>query len=294
MINHPGARLRAAINIHKPLVLAGVINAYSALLAEKAGIRAIYLSGAGVAASCFGLPDLGLTSLEDIVEETRRITSASEAPLVVDIDTGWGSPLMVARTIKALQRAGAAAVHIEDQPFEKRCGHREGKRVISVADMVARLKAAVEAKEDPSFYLIARTDALAIDDLEKTIDRINAYAEAGADAIFVEAITDLSQCQTIKKNCKIPLVINLTEFGKTPLWSAKEVGAAGADMVLFPLSVFRVMSQAALKAYQMIDVQGSTKELLPLMQSRDELYQFLNYEHYEKQMNQWLDRGSTL
>ncbi|MFA6916944.1 MAG: methylisocitrate lyase [Parachlamydiales bacterium] len=290
MLDRPGIRLRKAITVHKPLILAGVVNAYCALLADKAGIPALYLSGAGVANACFGLPDLGLTSLDDVAEEVRRITYVTSTPLIVDADTGWGSPLNAARTVKILSKAGAAGIHIEDQPFEKRCGHRQGKVVIPPKEMIERISAAANAKEDDSFLLIARTDALAVEGLNDVISRVKQYIEAGADAIFLEAVTEIGQYRQVKDHCPVPLIANLTEFGKTPSWTAQEVSAHGADIALFPLSIFRAMSFAAQNAYELLKNQGSTKELLPQMQNRAELYSVLNYEKYEKQMDAWLEK----
>lgn len=290
MTNYPGARLRAAIAANKPLILAGVINAYCALLAEKAGIPALYLSGAGVANAAYGLPDLGLTSLDDVAEEVRRITYISNTPLVVDADTGWGSLLNVARTVKILSAAGAAGMHIEDQPFEKRCGHRQGKIVISAEEMVDRIKAGVEAKQEASFMLIARTDALAVEGLSNTIERVEAYIEAGADAIFLEAVTQIDQYRKVKDHCKVPLLANLTEFGKTPEWSAQDIANQGVDIALFPLTAFRCMSFAAINAYKTLIDRGSSKELLSQMQNRNDLYSVLNYENYEKQVDAWLEK----
>lgn len=294
MPDYPGNRLRAAIKAHKPLILPGVINAYCALLAEKAGVQAFYLSGAGVANACFGLPDLGLTSLDNVAEEVRRITYVSSKPLIVDADTGWGGPLNVVRTVKVLSQAGAAGVHIEDQPFEKRCGHRQGKVVISSNEMQERIKAAADAKPDPSFLLIARTDALGIEGLNETIDRIGSYIEAGADAIFLEAVTQIQDYQTVKKAHNVPLIANLTEFGKTPSWTAQEVADNGVDIALFPLSAFRAMSHAAEAVYQTLVSKGTTKELQPQMQKRTELYSVLNYALYEKQMDTWLEKYRSL
>lgn len=294
MFRHLGARLRAAITAHHPLIVAGTINAYCALLAERAGMRAIYLSGSGIAAAGLGLPDLGLISLDDLAEESRRITAVTSLPLIVDGDTGGGNPLMVARTVKEIERTGAAGIHFEDQPFEKRCGHREGKAIISRLEMLDRLKAAVDAREDPSFVLIARTDALATEGLEKTLERVQAYKEIGVDAIFVDAVTSLDQIRAIKDACGILVLVNLTEFGKTPSWSAEQVAQAGADIVLFPLSAFRAMARAAEHVYKTISAKGSTEELLPSMQTREELYQILDYDRYETEIDAWMANRSRL
>lgn len=290
MFDYPGARLRAAISTHKPLIVSGVINAYCALLAERAGLRAIYLSGAGVANASFGMPDLGLTSLDNVVEEVRRITLATKIPLIVDIDTGWGSSLNVARTVKLIEHAGAAAVHIEDQPFEKRCGHRDGITTIPKEVMEERIYAAVSSKSDKSFYIIARTDAIASEGIDKALDRAAAYVAAGADAIFAEAVTELHQYRLFKEACKVPILANLTEFGKTPGWTAHEVAQHGADIALFPLSAFRMMSKAAETAYHEIVSKGTTKELLPSMQTREQLYKTLDYPQYEARVDAWLNK----
>jgi methylisocitrate lyase len=246
----------------------------------------LYLSGAGIANSAFGLPDLGVTSLENVAEEVRRIKGAVETPLLVDIDTGWGNYLMVGRAIKVLEAAGAAAIHLEDQPLAKRCGHRQGKEVVSIEEMCDRIKACVDARQDPHFAVMARTDAFAIEGLEKSIERAQAYISAGADMIFLEAMTELSQYIECRKHLKVPLLANLTEFGKTPLFSLQELTSAGIDMALYPLSVNRAMNLAALKVLQTVRTEGSQSSLLELMQSREELYGFLNYEFFEQQLEE--------
>ncbi len=290
MFNYPGARLRAAISTHRPLVVCGVVNAYCALLAERSGIRAIYLSGAGLANANYALPDLGVTSLDNVADEVRKITYVSSLPLIVDIDTGWGSPLTIERAIKVLEKAGAAAVHIEDQPFEKRCGHRQGVSTVPVEVMLERIHAAVSAKSDASFYIIARTDAIATEGIESALKRAALYAEAGADAIFVEAVTQIEQYNSFKQACNVPILANLTEFGKTPGWTAQEVARHGADIVLFPVSAFRMMSKAAETTYRQIAAHGTTKELVSSMQTRKELYEVLDYAKYEKMIDAWMEK----
>lgn len=279
-----GKNFREALR-EKPLQIVGVINAYVAMMAKKVGYKALYLSGAGVANSSYGLPDLGMTTLDNVLEDVRRITGAVNLPLLVDIDTGWGGPIMVERTIKEMARAGAAAVHMEDQPFSKRCGHRSGKEVISTTEMVDKIKAAVNAKPDSSFVVMARTDSFAIEGLEKMIERAISYRDAGADMLFAEALTDLEQYKVVKKAVGIPLLANMTEFGKTPLYTTKELANAGVDMVLYPLSANRAMNLAALKLLQTTRNEGTQLSLLDQMQTREELYGFLDYETFEKRFD---------
>lgn len=282
-MNHtPGSKFRQALNEQAPLQIVGTINAYTAIMAKKVGFHAIYVSGAGVANASYGLPDLGMTTLDNVLIDVARITEAVDVPLLVDIDTGWGNAFMIARTIRAMQRAGAAAVHIEDQIFEKRCGHRPDKRVIPKIEMVDRIKAAIDARLDPSFVIMARTDALAIEGLEKTIERCLAYEEAGADMHFIEAISTLEDYSKCKRELKRPILANITEFGKTPLFTIQELASVGVDMVLYPLSACRAMNLAALKTYQEIKSRGTQVHMLDQMQTREELYGFLNYEAYEK------------
>lgn len=282
--NSPGRRFRQALHANKPLQILGTINAYVALMAQQVGFNAIYLSGAGVANSSYGLPDLGMTTLDNVLEDVRRITSAVQLPLLVDIDTGWGPPLMVRRSIKSMIFAGAAGVHIEDQIFQKRCGHRPGKSLVSIEEMCERLHAANESRNeyDREFYLIARTDALANEGLEGVIKRGIAYREAGADALFAEAFVNLEDYETVKKEVQMPVLANMTEFGKTPLYTIKELDSVDVDMVLYPLSANRAMNHAALKVLEEIHEKGSQKDVLNLMQTRNELYSFLNYEEQEK------------
>ena len=268
------------IKENQPLVITGTINAYSALLAERAGIKAIYLSGGGVANASYGLPDLAMTSREDVLEDVRRIRSASDLPLLVDIDTGWGSALSISRTIKEMISAGASGVHIEDQVSEKRCGHRPNKEIVSCEEMIDRIKAAKDAQTDDNFLLMARTDAFAKGGLKEVIDRSNAFIEAGAGAIFPEAISTLKDYEEISKNVPKPILANITEFGMTPLFSHNDLADAGVKIVLHPLSAFRAMSKAAEKVYATLAFDGDHEGLLGKMKTRDELYDVLYYHMY--------------
>lgn len=281
-----GARFRTALEAEKPLQIVGTINAYSARLAERAGFQAIYLSGGGVAAASLGVPDLGVTTLEDVLVDTRRITDAVNLPLLVDIDTGFGSAFNIARTIRSLAKAGAAAVHIEDQVQAKRCGHRPGKALVSQAEMVDRIKAAVDARRDPMFVIMARTDALAVEGLERAVERAAAYVEAGADMIFPEAVTEPAMYAAFARAAGVPVLANMTEFGKTPLLKAAELGRSGVDMVLYPLSAFRAMSAAALRVYATIRTEGTQAGLLDEMQTRSDLYEVLDYHAYEQKLDE--------
>jgi len=280
-----GELLRQALAEEHPLQIVGVVNALIALLAQSAGFRALYLSGACVANSCYGLADLGLTTLSEVTEEVRRITACVELPLLVDIDTGWGSSLMVCRAIREIERAGAAAVHIEDQIFHKRCGHRSGKAVVSQEVMVDRIKAAVDSRNSSSFLIMARTDAVAIEGLECALARAQAYAEAGADLLFPEALFSLEQYRICKQSSGLPVLANITEFGKTPLFTKEELHAFDIDMALYPLSAFRAMNYAAKTALQTIRDEGSQKSFLSQMQTREELYALLNYSQLEEKIN---------
>ncbi len=293
MTNKPtaGGRFRLAIHEEKPLQIIGTLNAYAALMAQRTGYRAIYLSGAGVANYSYGLPDLGMTSLDDVLTDVRRITSQVDTPLLVDIDTGWGGAFNIARTVKQMIAAGAAAVHMEDQVAQKRCGHRPNKEVVSKAEMVDRIKAAVDAKTDPDFVLMARTDALQIEGLQGVVDRACAFAEAGADAIFAEAMTDLSMYKEICDAVPVPVLANLTEFGSTPYYALDELGAQGIAMVLYPLSPARAMQRAALNVMQAIRKEGTQKNVLDLMQPRSELYDYLGYHAYEDKLDQLFQQG---
>ena len=281
-----GKKFRDAIKNTSPLVIPGAINAYSAKLAERANYKAIYLSGSGVAAASYGLPDLGVTSLEDVLIDAKRITAATELPLLVDIDTGWGDSSEVSNTIVEMENAGVAAVHIEDQIFDKRCGHRPNKQIVSVAEMQERLKAAVDAKKDESFFIMARTDALASEGIEKAIERCSEYLKVGVDGIFFEAVVSLDEYKEFKKNFSAPLLANITEFGKTPLFTQKELSDVGVDIVLYPLTAFRAMSLSAEKIYNSIIKEGTQEPLLDIMQSREELYEILDYYNFEKQLDE--------
>ncbi len=280
-----GARFRKALRTHKPLPVVGTINAYTAMLAEQAGHHAIYLSGAGVANASYGLPDLGITSLNDVIIDVERITGASDLPLLVDIDTGWGGAFNIARTIQLMERAGAAAVHIEDQVSQKRCGHRPNKAIVSKAEMVDRVKAAVDARIDEDFVIMARTDALAVEGMESAIDRAIACVEAGADAIFPEAMLTLEDYKKFTTAVHVPVLANITEFGATPLFSQEELGSVGIAMVLYPLSAFRAMSKAATQVYTSILQNGHQNAVLDAMQTRKELYEVLGYHAYEEKLD---------
>ncbi len=272
---------KEALQNENPLQIIGTINAYTAIMAEKTGFRAIYLSGAGCANASYGLPDLGMTSLDNVLEDVRRITSVVKTPLLVDMDTGWGSELNVSRSVSQLIKAGAAAAHMEDQVSSKRCGHRDGKKIVETAEMVARIQAAVSGKTNPDFYLIARTDAMASEGLSSTIKRAQAYVEAGADAIFAEAFYTVDDYKTFAHEIQVPILANITEFGKTPLFTVKELQSVGVRMVLYPLSAFRAMNQAALNVYQVIRQQGTQQSVVAQMQDRKTLYDFLDYERFE-------------
>lgn len=281
-----GAKLRAAIASEQPLQVVGTINAYTAMMAEKVGHKAIYLSGAGVANASYGLPDLGMTSLNDVCEDIRRITAASDLPLLVDADTGWGGAFNIDRTVKEMIRAGAAGLHIEDQVAQKRCGHRPNKEIVSQEEMVDRVKAAADARTDSEFVIMARTDALQQLGLEAAIERAQACVAAGADAIFAEAVHTLEQYQAFTAALDVPVLANITEFGKTPLFSKQELAEVGVGMVLYPLSAFRAMNKAALKVYEHILADGHQRNVVDDMQTRQELYDFLNYHEFEQKLDQ--------
>ena len=280
-----GARFRAAIAAEKPLQIIGAINAYHALLATQTSYKALYLSGGGVAAGSLGLPDLGISTLEDVLIDVRRITDRVDTPLLVDIDTGWGGAFNIARSVKSVEKAGAAAVHIEDQVSAKRCGHRPNKAVVSQAEMVDRIKAAVDAKTDADFVIMARTDALAVEGLQSAIDRACACVEAGADMIFPEAMTELSMYKQFVDAVKVPVLANITEFGSTPLFTVAELATADVSMVLYPLSAFRAMNQAALAVYETMRKEGTQKNVIDLMQTRMALYDHLGYHEYEQKLD---------
>ncbi|MDO9150920.1 MAG: methylisocitrate lyase [Methylotenera sp.] len=281
-----GTRFRAALSAETPLQIIGAINAYHALLATQTGYKALYLSGGGVAAGSLGIPDLGISTLEDVLIDVRRITDVTETPLLVDIDTGFGGAFNIARSIKSIIKAGAGAVHIEDQVQAKRCGHRPNKAIVSQAEMVDRIKAAVDAKTDPDFVIMARTDALAVEGLQSAIDRACACVEAGADMIFPEAITELSMYQQFVEAVKVPVLANITEFGATPLFTVDELRSANVSMVLYPLSAFRAMNQAALNVYQAVRNDGTQANVVNTMQTRAELYEHLNYHAYEQKLDE--------
>ena len=292
-MNTPGQRFRQAIDEEKPLQIVGAINAYCALLAEQTGYRALYLSGAGVANASYGWPDLGITTLNDVIIDIDRITQASTLPLLVDADTGWGNAFNIARTVRAFIRYQAAGLHIEDQQQNKRCGHRPNKQLVSTGEMVDRIKAAVDARTDESFVIMARTDAIASEGLTSAMDRAANYIEAGADMIFVEAVTELSDYTTFSDRLHVPILANITEFGKTPLFTIEQLRQAKVDMALYPLSAFRAMSKAALNTYETIRAQGTQASIVETMQSRDKLYEFLHYYAYEQKLDQLFNKEKS-
>jgi methylisocitrate lyase len=288
-----GARFRKALTEESPLQVIGTINANHALLAKRAGFKAIYLSGGGVAAGSLGIPDLGITGLEDVLVDVRRITDVCDTPLLVDIDTGFGaSAFNIARSVRSINKAGAAAIHIEDQVGAKRCGHRPNKELVSKAEMVDRIKAAVDARIEDSFVIMARTDALAVEGIDAALDRANAYIEAGADALFPEAITDLPTYKKFTDVIKVPVLANITEFGLTPLFTTTELASVGVGIVLYPLSAFRAMNKAAENVYETVRKDGSQKAVLDTMQTREELYQRINYYEYENALDKLLGNGN--
>lgn len=282
----PGRRFRESVAVEKPLQVVGVINAYAARLAERSGFRAIYLSGGGVSAASLAVPDLGIVTLEDVLIDVRRIVAATDLPLLVDVDTGFGSAFNIARTVRSLIREGAAAMHIEDQVQAKRCGHRPGKELVPPEEMCDRIKVAVDARTDPEFVIMARTDAVAVEGLQPALERAAAYVEAGADMIFAEAVTELSMYAEFTRAAGVPVLANMTEFGLTPLFTIDELAETGVSLVLYPLSAFRAMSAAALKVYQAIRSAGIQAGVIDLMQTRDELYEFLDYYAYEKKLDE--------
>ena len=292
--NTPGARFTKAVKEESPLQIIGTINANHALLAKRAGYKAIYLSGGGVAAGSLGIPDLGITTLEDVLVDARRITDVCDVPLLVDIDTGFGSSAFnIARTIKALEKAGVAAVHIEDQVSAKRCGHRPNKEIVSKSEMVDRIKAAVDARTDSSFVIMARTDSFDKEGLDGVLDRVHAYIEAGADAIFPEAVQTLAIYEEITRDSKVPVLANITEFGKTPLFKTSELASVGVKMVLYPLSAFRAMNKAAENVYEVIRKEGTQQSVISSMQTREELYERIDYFRYEKELDQLLGKQKS-
>ncbi len=281
-----GKEFRKLVAEHPPLQVVGTINAYTAMMAKRIGHQAIYLSGGGVANASYGLPDLGMTSLDNVIEDVTRITAACDLPLLVDADTGWGGAFNISRTTRGMIRAGAAGMHIEDQVSQKRCGHRPNKAIVSSAEMVDRIKAAVDARTDESFVVMARTDALASEGLEEALDRSNSFAEAGADMIFAEAVTTLEQYETFCKNLDVPILANITEFGATPMFNLEELATAGVGLILYPLSAFRAMNKAAENVYKSLLVDGTAKKVLDTMQTRSELYDYLNYHDFEQKLDE--------
>lgn len=281
----PGQKLRRAVEGHHPLQVVGAVSAYCAILAQKSGHKALYLSGGGVAASSLGIPDLGITTLHDVSEDTRRITAASDLPLLVDVDTGWGGAFNIARATREIAQAGAAGFHIEDQVMQKRCGHRPNKAIVSQSEMVDRIKAAADARSDESFVIMARTDALAVEGMQSAIERAQACVEAGADMIFPEAMTTLEQYAEFTRAVQVPVLANITEFGSTPLYHIDQLAGVGIKLVLYPLSAFRAMSKAALNVYQHILADGTQQNVVAEMQTRAELYEHLGYHAYEQQLD---------
>lgn len=284
--------LRQALAQESPLQIVGTINPYSALLAKRAGFRAIYLSGGAVAAS-YGFPDLGITDMHDVVENVFRITYTCDLPLLVDIDTGWGTAFNIERTIKTLIKAGAAGAHLEDQVQAKRCGHRPKKELVDTQEMCDRIKAALDAKYDPNFVVMARTDALAIEGLEKTLARIRSYVDVGAEMIFLEGVTELAQYKAVTSECKVPVLANITEFGVTPMFTKQELQQVGVQLILYPLSAFRAMNAAAIKVYDAIRTQGTQKDTLEIMQTREQLYDVLGYHGYEQKLDELFAKGKA-
>jgi methylisocitrate lyase len=287
----PGAAFRAALEAEKPLQIIGAINAYTARMAEATGFRALYLSGGGVAANSLGMPDLGISTMEDVLTDLRRITEVTSLPVLVDIDTGWGGAFNIARTIRHMIRADVAAVHMEDQVSAKRCGHRPGKEVVSTAEMVDRIKAAVDARHDENFVIMARTDALAVEGLNSAIDRACAYVEAGADMIFPEAITKLEMYSQVRAAVGVPILANLTEFGATPMFTLDELRAHKVDIALYCCGAYRAMNAAALNFYKTLRAEGTQKNVVPTMQSRMELYDYLGYHEYEQKLDSLFAQG---
>ena len=292
-ITSAGLRFRNALTQHKPLQIVGTINAYTALMATKIGHNAIYISGGACANASFGLPDLGMTSMNDVLEDARRITSVVDTPLLIDIDTGWGGAFNIARTIKESIRSGVAAVHMEDQVAQKRCGHRPNKEIVSLEEMVDRIKAAVDAKTDDSFFIMARTDSYAIEGLQASIDRAAAYIEAGADGIFAEAMASLDEYKAYDDAIDAPLLANMTEFGMSPLFEKEELAEHGVNMVLYPLTATRAMNKAAEMVYQDVLVKGHQKDVVDSMQTRMELYDYLNYHEYEETLDTLFSEGKN-
>ena len=285
-----GEKFRKLVNENKPLQIVGTVNAYSAIMAEKVGHQAIYLSGGGVAASSLGVPDLGITSLADVLEDAKRITQVTSLPLLVDADTGWGGAFNIARCVREMINSGVAAIHIEDQVSQKRCGHRPNKAIVSTNEMIDRIKSAVDAKTDSNFVIMARTDSLAIEGMQSAIDKAKAFVEAGADMIFPEALNTIEQYREFSDSLSVPILANITEFGQTPLFDKEQLSEAGVDMILYPLSAFRAMSNAALNVYEHILKDGHQNNVLESMQTREELYDFLNYHQYEIKLDELMNK----
>ncbi|MCW8472189.1 methylisocitrate lyase [Fluoribacter gormanii] len=289
MASSMGKAFKQTVKENKPLPVLGTINAYSAMLAQSAGAKAIYLSGAGVANASYGIPDLGMTNLSQVLEDARRITEACSLPLLVDVDTGWGHAFNIARTVKLMEKTGVAAIHIEDQVLAKRCGHRPNKAIVSLKEMGDRIKSAVDARQDPDFVIMARTDAYAVEGMNAAIERALFCVELGADMIFPEAMTRLEEYQTFTQAVSVPVLANITEFGKTPLFNQEELKQVGVSLILYPLSAFRAMSQAALNTYRAILLDGTQKSMLNTMQTREELYEVLGYYQYEQKLDQLME-----
>lgn len=289
-MSSPGRRFRDAVAAERPLLVAGAINAYTARMAEATGFRALYLSGGGVAANSLGMPDLGISTLEDVLVDARRITDATTAPLLVDVDTGWGGAFNIARTIRSMEKAGVAGIHIEDQVSAKRCGHRPGKELVAASEMADRIRSATDARVDAAFVIMARTDAIASEGVGRAIERAVAYVDAGADMIFCEAARDVETYAAFKKAVGVPILANITEFGQTPLFTAAELAAAGVDIVLFCCSAYRAMNAAALAVYRSIREHGTQRHVIDRMQTRDELYAFLDYHAYEAKLDELFQR----
>lgn len=290
-VESAGKKFREAMAAEKPLQCVGAINAYHARLAEASGYKSLYISGGGVAAGSCGIPDLGITTMEDVLTDLKRITDVTSLPVLVDIDTGWGGAFNIARTVRSMIKCGAAAVHLEDQVQQKRCGHRPNKAIVPLAEMVDRVKAAVDAKTDPDFVIMARTDALAVEGMQSAIDRASACVEAGADMIFPEAMTELAQYREFVDAVKVPVLANITEFGSTPLFTTEELGGAGVSIALYPLSAFRAANAAALKVYQTLRTEGTQQNVIDIMQSRMDLYDYLGYHDFEQKLDQLFASG---
>ena len=294
MSTTPGKNLRKAIQTESPLQVVGVTNPYHGVMAKSAGFMALYLSGSGVATASYGLPDLGMTTLDNVLEDVRRVTTAVDLPLLVDIDTGWGGAFMIARAMKEMTRAGAAGVHIEDQVQDKRCGHRPGKQIVATAEMQDRIKAAADAKEDKDFVLMARTDAIASEGIDAAVERAVAYVESGADMVFAEAVTELIDYKKFREATGVPVLANLTEFGQTPAFTLDELASVGVDIALYPLTAFRAANKAAENALRILRTKGTQSEIIGELQTRDELYDYIDYQAYESKLDELFKSDSDL